>query len=82
VKRIPSSFEIVLSATLLVLGLYLLDDGSLSKTTNGSAIVIIGAVCLALSVVTLISAIRSMLWHRHMLKHSVKTHEHGQPRSV
>jgi hypothetical protein len=29
-----------------------------------------GAVCFTLGVMTLISAVRSILWHRRMLRHS------------
>jgi hypothetical protein len=67
-RRISATAEILISAVLLSLGLYLLDD--LNKAANESAFLISAAVCLALSLITLIAAVRSMLWHRHMLKHA------------
>jgi hypothetical protein len=30
-----------------------------------------GAVCFTLGVMTLVSAVRSILWHRRMLRHSI-----------
>jgi hypothetical protein len=69
-KRISTLFEIILSATLLVLGLYMLYEGSSSKSASEAAILIGGAVCFTVSVMTLISAARSILWHRRMLRHS------------
>ncbi len=69
-KRISTPFEIILSATLLVLGLYMLYEGSSSKSASEAAILIGGAVCFTVSVMTLTSAVRSILWHRRMLRHS------------
>jgi hypothetical protein len=69
-RRISTLFEIILSATLLILGLYMLYEGSSNKSANEPAILIGGAVCFTLSVMTLISAVRSILWHRRMLRHS------------
>jgi hypothetical protein len=69
-KRISTVFEIILSASLLVLGLYMLHEGSSSKSASEAAVLIGGAVCFTLSVMTLIFAVRSILWHRRMLRHS------------
>jgi hypothetical protein len=69
-KRISTLFEIILCATLLVLGLYLLYEGTSNKSGSEAAILIGGAVCFTLSVMTLIFAVRSILWHRRMLRHS------------
>jgi hypothetical protein len=73
-RRISTLFEIILSATLLILGLYMLQEGTANKSSSMDAILILGAVCFTLGVATLISAFRSILWHRHMLRHSTANH--------
>ena len=73
-RRISTLFEGILSATLLILGLYMLHEGSSSKSPSEAAILIGGAVCFTLGVMTLVSAVRSILWHRRMLRHSVANH--------
>ena len=78
-RRIPATVEILMSVALLSVGLYLLDDGSLNKAANEPTILISAAVCLALSLITFIAAVRSMLWHRHIVKHA--TPHHGQFKS-
>jgi hypothetical protein len=70
-KRVWTLFEVILSATLLILGLYMLSEGSSNKSPNAAAILIGGAVCITLGVTTLVSAVRSILWHRKMLRHSM-----------
>ena len=55
-KRIWTSLEVVISAGLLVLGLYMLSEGSLNKSTNEAGIVLGGAACFALGAMSLISA--------------------------
>jgi hypothetical protein len=69
-RRISATVEIIISAALLGLGLYLLDNESLKKAANESAYLISAAACLALSLITLVAAVRSMLWQRHLLKHA------------
>ena len=73
-KRVSTLFETALSAALLFLSLYMLYEGSSDKSASASAILIGGAVCLTLGVMTLVSAVRSILWHRRMLRHSVPNH--------
>ncbi len=73
-RRIWTLFEAILSATLLILGLYMLHEGSSSKSPGETAILIGGAVCFTLGVMTLVSAVRSILWHRRMLRQSVPNH--------
>ena len=73
-RKISTLFEVILSATLLILGLYLLLEGSSNRSSGEAAILICGAVCCALGVMTLVSAIRSILWHRFMLRHSSPNH--------
>ena len=85
-KRISTLFEIIVSAALLLLGLYMLYEGSSNKSTNEAAILIGGAVCFTLSTMTLVSAVKSLLWHRRMRRHSTPSdvldtsspeHNHG-----
>ncbi len=80
-RRISTLFEAILSATLLILGLYMLHEGSSSKSPSEAAILTGGAVCFTLGVMTLVSAVRSILWHRKMLRHSVPNHHlaRGRP---
>jgi hypothetical protein len=73
-KRVSTPFETTLSAAMLFLGLYMLYEGSSNKSTTASAILIGGAVCLTLSVMTLVAAVRSILWHRRMLRRTVPSH--------
>jgi hypothetical protein len=70
-KRISTFFEITLSASLLTLGLYMLHEGSSNKSPSEAAMLIGGAVCFTLGVMTLVSAVRSILWHRRMVRHSM-----------
>jgi hypothetical protein len=70
-RRIWTLFEIIVSATFLALGLYMLYEGSSNKSATEAATLIGGAVCSTLAVMTLFSAIRSILWHRHMVRHAL-----------
>ena len=67
-KRVWSFLEIVLSATLLVAGLFTLQEGIASRSTGAVAMLISGAVIITLAAIGLINAIRSLLWHRYMLQ--------------
>jgi hypothetical protein len=70
-KRVSTPFETVLSAALLIPGLSMLHEGSSNESATAPATLIGGAVCLTLSVMTLVSAVRSILPHRSILRHSV-----------
>jgi hypothetical protein len=74
-RRISTFFEIILSATLLVLGLFMLYEGSSNLSASAPAMLIGGAVCFTLGVMTLFSAVRSILWHRRMIRHSLSNHD-------
>jgi hypothetical protein len=54
---IATLFEIVVSATLLAFGLYLLHEGGSNQSVSEGAILIGGAVCFTLGVMTLVSAV-------------------------
>jgi hypothetical protein len=73
-RRISTLFEIIASTALLILGLYMLYQGSSDKSASEAAMLIGGAVCFTLSVMTLFSAVRSILWHRRMLRQAVSNH--------
>ncbi|HET6929338.1 MAG TPA: hypothetical protein VFI45_03385 [Candidatus Acidoferrum sp.] len=73
-KRISTLFEIILSAALLTFGLYALLEGNANKSGSADAMLILGAACFTLGATILVSAFRSILWHRHMLRHSVDNH--------
>jgi len=73
-RRISTFFEVLLSVTLLFAGLYLLFVGSSNKSASEATVLLGGAVCVALSGMTLVSAVRSILWHRHMMRHSLANH--------
>lgn len=67
-RRVSTSFELTISATLLVLGLYMVYQGSLNSSPNDAVILLGGAVCFSLSLVALGFAVPSILWHREMLR--------------
>lgn len=66
IKRVWTFLEIVISTTLLVAGLFMLQEGIANNSTGAVAMLILGAVFITLSVISLIYAIRSLLWHRYM----------------
>ena len=74
-RRISTFFEIILSATLSVLGLFMLYEGSSNKSTSAATMLIGGAVFFTVGMMTLCAAVRSILWHRRMLRHSVSQHD-------
>jgi hypothetical protein len=82
IKRVWTFLEIVISTTLLVAGLFMLQEGIANNSTGAVAMLILGAVFITLSVISLIYAIRSLLWHRHMLRvaklgPATSQYEHG-----
>jgi hypothetical protein len=78
IKRVWSFLEIVISTTLLIAGLFMLQEGVANNSTGAVAMLILGAACITLSAISLTYAIRSVLWHRYMLqvaKHGPGTSE-------
>ena len=49
----------------------MLHEGGANKSLSEAAMLIGGAACSTLGVMTLVSAVRSILWHRRMLRHSI-----------
>lgn len=60
--------ETLVCASLATLGGYMLNEGAIDKSPNAAALLIGGAAFLALGIVTLAVAVRSILWLRAMLR--------------
>jgi hypothetical protein len=73
-KRVSTTFETLISALMLTLGLYLLKEGFSNLTWLADASVILGAAFFSLGFMTLYSAVRSVLSHRAMLRHATGGH--------
>lgn len=71
-RRISTLLEFLLSAALFILGLYLLHAAILSQSEYSAVILFGGAVSFTLGQLTLVFAVKSILWHRRMLRHSVR----------
>jgi uncharacterized membrane protein len=69
VKRKASIVESLLSVTLLFLGVYILHVGTADQSPYADAIVVGGAICLALGVTMLILAGRSFRAEHLMARH-------------
>jgi hypothetical protein len=69
VGKKPKVLGITSSIALLILGIYILHDGTLNQSANADAIVIGGAVCLGLGVLMFVFAGRSILFERRMVRH-------------
>jgi len=60
--------ETVVCAGLTIAGLYMLNEGMADKSANAPVLVIGGAAFFAFGVVALLAVLRSILWHRSMLR--------------
>jgi hypothetical protein len=71
-RRISTLVEIVLAATLLILGLYITsyEWSPNNKLANDGVALIGGAFCFTLGSIVLIPAVRSVIWHWQMLRQS------------
>lgn len=67
-KRVATPLEILGCVLMLILGLFLLYDGTINQAP---AILIGGAICLTLGVTLLVPAVRNFRWHRRMLHDSL-----------
>jgi hypothetical protein len=64
-RIVPKPLEIVGYICLSIIGLIMIYEG----TTDLSLVLLVcGAFCIALGLLTLAYAIRNMLWHRRMLR--------------
>jgi hypothetical protein len=73
-RRIATVPETIVYLILVVVGACMVHDGSLSTSSAAQMTVIAGAICFVFSAGCLVSAIRSILWHRQMLRHSSHRH--------
>jgi hypothetical protein len=70
-RRTSTLLEVTMSAIMLVVGFYVLREPGLNKSLNETVIIMGGAVCLSIGLVTLVLAVRSILWHRSMSRHTM-----------
>ena len=73
-KKVSTTFETLISALVLTLGLYLLKEGILNKTWLADACLIGGAAFFSLGFINLYFVVRSVLSHRAMLRHATGGH--------
>jgi len=71
-RRISTLLEVLLSAVLFVFGLYLVRLAISTESAYGTVVLIAGAVSFSLGQMTLVFAVKSILWHRRMLRRSVR----------
>lgn len=69
--------ETLACAALTIAGVYMLDASIADKSANASILVVGGAAFLAFGIVSLHAAVRSILWHRAMLRRAMS--QHGGP---
>lgn len=73
-KRVSTAFETLISALMLTLGLYLLNEGISNITWLADASLIVGAAFFSLGLITLYSVVRSVFSDRAMLRHATGGH--------
>lgn len=71
-RRVWTLFEMLVSIGLMGGGSYLLVLGMANKTATDSLMVLAAALCMTMGGLTLGSAIRSLLWHREMLRRAAR----------
>ncbi len=69
-RRTALLIEIVSASGLFFAGLFMLYDVIAHNTTSAAWMLILGAICSALGVMLLFSAIRSVIWDRQMTRHA------------
>lgn len=68
-RRIPTIFELTVSAAIILFGSYALFQGiSNNRENDDSFVVIAGGVLLAIGGMALVLAIKSLLWHWQMVR--------------
>ena len=78
-RIVSTLLEILLSIALFILGLYLLHAAISPQSDYGVAILVGGAVSFSLGLMTLVLAVKSILWHRRMLRRSVRNQKADRP---
>jgi hypothetical protein len=69
-RRVFAIPEAVLCASLVSAGAYVLKDALSSNSPNAAMLLIPGAVLLVFGLATLQAVVRSLVWHRLMLRRS------------
>jgi hypothetical protein len=64
-------FELAMAAILLFAGAALVYYANVEQSATAGAVLIAGAAISALGVMLVVSAIRSILWHRRMIHHAM-----------
>jgi hypothetical protein len=64
-------FELVVASLLLAVGSGLLYYGSVDHSVTAGAVLICGAAFFSLGAMMVVSAVRSILWHRRLLQHAM-----------
>lgn len=67
-RRVPAPLEIIGYAVFLIAGLIMIYEGTTDQVVG---LLLGGAFCISLGLITLVYAIRNLLWHRDMLHGSV-----------
>lgn len=69
-RRVFTFLEILVSGSLLILGLYALKEGISNNSPYAIAFVLAGALLIAASLIAVILVIRSILWNRTLSRHA------------
>jgi len=68
-RNVPTPMEIIGYAVMSIAGFVMIYEG----TTNQLAGLLLGgSLCITLGLITLVYAIKNALWHRNMLRRSVR----------
>jgi membrane protein implicated in regulation of membrane protease activity len=70
-RRISTLLEVLLSAALFIFGLYLVHAAISVNSAYGALVLLVGAVSCSLGQMFLVFAVKSILFHRRMLRRSV-----------
>jgi hypothetical protein len=79
-RRISTLLEVLLAAALFILGLYLVHIAISAESVYGPVILVGGAVSFTLGQMTLVFAVKSILWHRRMLRQSIPRRKVDRPK--
>ena len=70
-KHVFALPEMVVCGSLAIIGAYLLEEGVADSSKMASVLVLAGGALLAIGIVTLQAGVRSILWHRTMLRRAI-----------
>lgn len=70
-KHVFTLPEMIVCGSLAIVGAYLLEEGVADSSKTASVLVLAGAAFLAIGIVTLQAGVRSILWHRAMLRRAI-----------